>query len=167
VEARFSSEPCSDLLGPHIWALPALYPHLPYCRNDSVLHKIVDPLPYNEFVKWIVCIEISLQMSLGDLLVQDVGEILVRLGAIELGAHVNDDEESNRFFLCPAFRGHVKYSKLCLKKMSKKSRSKYCKWQQREPPLPPPHKIYTPPFPLASCIIPTIHAPLTHSSIIP
>jgi hypothetical protein len=71
------------------------------------------------FVKWIVCIEILLQMSLGDLLVQDVGEILVRLRTVELGAHVNDGEESNRFFLRPAFRGCVKYSMLCLQKMSK------------------------------------------------
>jgi hypothetical protein len=79
----------------------------------------VDPLAYNAFGKRIVCIEILLQMSLGYLLVQDVGEIFVRLGTIGLGAHVNDGEESNRFFLRPAFRGHVKYSKLWLKRCQK------------------------------------------------
>jgi hypothetical protein len=66
-------------------------------------------------------------MSLGALLIQDVGEILVRLGTVELGAHVNDGEESNRFFLRPAFLGRVQYSKLCLKKMSKNSRSEHCR----------------------------------------
>jgi hypothetical protein len=107
-------------------------------------------------------------MSLGDLLVQDVGEILVRLGAVELGAHVNNGEESNRFFLCPALLGHVKYSKLFLKKMSKKiSIQNIVNGNREKRPFTPPHKIYTPPLPLASCIIPVIHAPLPYSSIIP
>jgi hypothetical protein len=72
---------------------------------------------------------------------------------------VNDCEESNCFFLRPAFRGHVKYSKLCLIKMSKNLDQNVVNGNRKDRHFTPPHEIYTTPFPLASRTILMIHTP--------